>query len=110
MRPCRARSSARHPPELHPAAERARPDPPAARVPAGDLLKDKYDGATEVIVTRRGRLRVTDRRYKRPTADDLVYIQESPDYCRKNSTLGSSGECSTSWPGARRAGRASWLE
>jgi len=65
------------------------------RLPAfrevGDILKDKYDGATEVRVARRGKLRARYRRYKRPTTDDLVYIQESPDYCRKNTTLGSSG-------------------
>ncbi|XP_037093088.1 protein Wnt-5b-like [Pollicipes pollicipes] len=82
------------------------------RLPAfrevGDLLKDKYDGATEVQVTRRGRLRVRYRGYKRPTANDLVYIQESPDYCRKNTTVGSSGTtgraCDRTSPGTDGCG------
>ncbi|KAF0298754.1 Protein Wnt-5b [Amphibalanus amphitrite] len=65
------------------------------RLPAfrevGDMLKDKYDGATKVRVTRRSKLRVRNKSYRQPTADDLVYIRESPDYCRRNATLGSSG-------------------
>ncbi|XP_049831696.1 protein Wnt-5b-like [Schistocerca gregaria] len=53
----------------------------------GDYLKDKYDGATEVRVTRRGRLAVRDRRFSRPTSHDLVYLAESPDYCERNDSL-----------------------
>ncbi|XP_063223084.1 protein Wnt-5b-like [Bacillus rossius redtenbacheri] len=57
----------------------------------GDYLKDKYDGATEVRVNRRGRLQIRDPRFNRPTANDLVYIDESPNYCVRNLSVGSLG-------------------
>ncbi|CAB0031021.1 unnamed protein product [Trichogramma brassicae] len=57
----------------------------------GDYLLDKYDGATEVKVNRRGRLSIKDPRYSLPTANDLVYLDDSPNYCFANSSLGSLG-------------------
>ncbi|KAJ2944986.1 hypothetical protein O0L34_g1883 [Tuta absoluta] len=57
----------------------------------GDYLRDKYEGATEVEVSRRGKLRLGDPRYSLPTAQDLVYLEESPNYCIKNESLGSPG-------------------
>ncbi|CAG9792502.1 unnamed protein product [Diatraea saccharalis] len=57
----------------------------------GDYLKEKYDGATEVKVSRRGRLRLSHPRNDLPTVLDLVYLEESPNYCVKNDTLGSLG-------------------
>lgn len=57
----------------------------------GDYLLDKYDGATEVKINRRGRLAIKDPRYSKPTASDLVYLDESPNYCFANLTLGSLG-------------------
>ena len=57
----------------------------------GDYLLDKYDGATEVKVNRRGRLSIKDPRYSLPTANDLVFLEDSPNYCFANSTLGSLG-------------------
>lgn len=57
----------------------------------GDLLLDKYDGATEVRVNRRGRLSMRDPRFSLPTANDLVYLDDSPNYCLPNDTLGSLG-------------------
>lgn len=59
---------------------------------AGDFLLDKYDGATEVRVNRRGRLSMRDPRFSLPTANDLVYLDESPNYCLPNETLGSLGK------------------
>ncbi|KAI8422852.1 hypothetical protein MSG28_006594 [Choristoneura fumiferana] len=38
---------------------------------SGDYLRDKYEGATEVKVSRRGKLRLSDPRYRLPTAQDL---------------------------------------
>lgn len=52
---------------------------------------DKYDGATEVKVNRRGRLSMRDPRFSVPTANDLVYLDDSPNYCLPNDTLGSLG-------------------
>lgn len=57
----------------------------------GDDVKSKYDGAIEVRLNRRGKLRVKNRRYKKHTQDDLVYIRRSPDYCKKNPKIGSHG-------------------
>lgn len=55
-------------------------------------MKDKYDGATEVRVNKRGRLQVKNAQYNLPTANDLVYLDESPDYCLHNKTIGSFGK------------------
>lgn len=53
----------------------------------GDYIKDKYDGATEVRVSRRGKLRIGDPHYSLPTAQDLLYLEESPNYCIKNQSV-----------------------
>lgn len=42
-------------------------------------------------MNKRGRLQVKDSRYKVPTALDLVYLDESPDWCRANKQLQWSG-------------------
>ncbi|XP_023711781.1 protein Wnt-5b isoform X2 [Cryptotermes secundus] len=57
----------------------------------GDYIKDKYDGATEVRINRRGRLQIRDPRFNKPTANDLVYIDDSPNYCVRNLSVGSLG-------------------
>ncbi|XP_019758074.1 protein Wnt-5b [Dendroctonus ponderosae] len=57
----------------------------------GDYLRDKYDGATEVRVNRRGRLQLKDPRITIPTAYDLVYLEDSPDYCVKDDVRGTLG-------------------
>lgn len=61
---------------------------------AGDYIKDKYDGATEVRINKRGRLQIRDPRFSKPTANDLVYIDESPNYCVRNMSVGSLGKTS----------------
>lgn len=57
----------------------------------GDYLREQYEQATQVKMNKRGRLQVKDSRYKVPTALDLVYLDESPDWCRANRQL--------QWPG-----------
>ncbi|XP_046493395.1 protein Wnt-5b [Neodiprion pinetum] len=57
----------------------------------GDYLLDKYDGATEVRVNRRGRLSIRDPRFTLPTANDLVYLEDSPNFCLRNLSMGSLG-------------------
>lgn len=57
----------------------------------GDFLREKYDEATQVKLNKRGHLQVKDNRYKVPTANDLVYLDESPDWCRNTKQL--------QWPG-----------
>lgn len=58
---------------------------------SGDFLREQYEQATQVKMNKRGRLQVKDARYKVPTAVDLVYLDESPDWCRVNKQL--------QWPG-----------
>lgn len=58
---------------------------------SGDYLREQYEQATQVKMNKRGRLQVKDSRYKVPTALDLVYLDESPDWCRANKQL--------QWPG-----------
>lgn len=53
----------------------------------GEHLRVKYDEATQVKLNKRGRLQVKDPRYKVPTALDLVYLEESPDWCRISKPL-----------------------
>ncbi|EAA14587.4 AGAP010290-PA, partial [Anopheles gambiae str. PEST] len=53
----------------------------------GDFLREKYDEATQVKINKRGRLQVKDPRYKIPSALDLIYLDESPDWCRVNRQL-----------------------
>lgn len=60
-------------------------------VVAGEYLKEKYEGAIEVRATRRGRLQIRDPRFSLPTSSDLVYIDDSPNYCIRNITAGSIG-------------------
>lgn len=50
-------------------------------------MREKYDAATQVKLNKRGRLQVKDARYKVPTEMDLVYLDESPDWCRNNKAL-----------------------
>ena len=55
-------------------------------------MREKYSDATRVKPTRQGRLRLHRRKARIPTANDLVFIKESPDYCHLNSTTGSLGK------------------
>ncbi|XP_068147144.1 protein Wnt-5 [Drosophila tropicalis] len=57
----------------------------------GDYLREKYEEATEVKLNKRGRLQVKNTLFKVPTAHDLIYLDESPDWCRSNRPL--------QWPG-----------
>lgn len=54
-------------------------------------MREKYDEATHVKLNKRGVLQAKDKRYKVPTANDLVYLEESPDFCRNSKQL--------QWPG-----------
>lgn len=58
----------------------------------GDYLREKYEEATEVKLNKRGRLQVKNSEFKVPTAHDLIYLDESPDWCRTNRLLQWSGK------------------
>lgn len=62
----------------------------------GDFLKERYDIATEVKFSRHeGKIQVRNKRQnegqQRPTVDDLIYIEQSPDYCTKIDKFGWAG-------------------
>merc|ERR1719433_2133450 len=57
----------------------------------GDHLEKRYDDATRVKTTRQGRLRVRRKVNNVPTANDLVFLHRSPNYCHANDTIGSLG-------------------
>jgi hypothetical protein len=58
----------------------------------GGFLKERFDGASKVKINKKQtKLRPVSRRQKRPTKKDLVYLEESPDYCNFNPTHGSMG-------------------
>lgn len=56
-------------------------------------LRDRYDGASKVIARNDGTSFMTEGlSIKPPTKQDLVYTDESPDFCKVNSKLGSLGK------------------
>ncbi|CAL1538993.1 unnamed protein product [Lymnaea stagnalis] len=58
----------------------------------GDRLRDRYDGATEIRFNKRGtKLVRKNKRYNKPTKEDLIYLDESPNYCIANPETGSLG-------------------
>ncbi|XP_070206980.1 protein Wnt-4-like [Littorina saxatilis] len=60
----------------------------------GQLLKEKFDGATEVKSAIRGTrlvLMPLNPQFKPHTEQDLVYMESSPDFCEPDPKLGSLG-------------------
>lgn len=49
----------------------------------GDYLWRKYNGAIQVVMNQDGTgFTVANKRFKKPTKNDLVYFENSPDYWR----------------------------
>jgi wingless-type MMTV integration site family protein 5 len=58
----------------------------------GDRLRDRYDGATYVTFNRQGtRLVQRNRKFNRPTREDLVFIDQSHDFCDADQQAGLTG-------------------
>lgn len=58
----------------------------------GNRLRDRYDAATEVTFNGQGtRLIQRNRVFKRPTRDDLIYIERSRSFCDADPSTGSAG-------------------
>ncbi|GFX10614.1 protein Wnt-5a [Trichonephila clavipes] len=60
----------------------------------GELLTSKFDGATLVKAVERRhkvKLRPVRKNVKRPSKKDLVFLDDSPDYCVRNETTGVLG-------------------
>ncbi|ERL90021.1 hypothetical protein D910_07379 [Dendroctonus ponderosae] len=65
---------------------------PTLRKVAEGLYK-RYEGASHVkyVERRRKKLKVISPDFKKPNRTDLVYLEDSPDYCEKNETLNILG-------------------
>nr|UTM63732.1 wingless2 [Riptortus pedestris] len=68
----------------------------------GDVLNSRFEGASSVRLVekkrrknkdgeRKKKLRVSKKDIKPPNKTELVYLEDSPDYCEKNETLGVLG-------------------
>ncbi|TSX17021.1 Protein Wnt-2 [Bagarius yarrelli] len=58
----------------------------------GDYLHKKYNGATQVVMNRYGTgFTIAYRKFRKPTKNDLVYFEVSPDYCMGDHESGSVG-------------------
>jgi len=58
----------------------------------GKRLMKRYDQATKVRFNKRGsKLRRSSVYFKRPTRQDVIFIDDSPDYCSISSAAGSLG-------------------
>ena len=69
----------------------------------GDNLKDRFDGASRVLISNTGRVPGVGRKkynyqlkpynpdHKAPSRKDLVYYENSPNFCEKNLKLGITG-------------------
>ncbi|MGH0158134.1 UNVERIFIED_CONTAM: hypothetical protein FKN15_035099 [Acipenser sinensis] len=58
----------------------------------GDYLRRKYNGAIQVVMNQYGTgFTVAYKKFKKPTKNDLVYFENSPDYCIRDHEAGSLG-------------------
>lgn len=78
----------------------------------GDVLKEKYDSAHEMVpylkTKKNGRKKFMKlvpkyKEYQPPTPLDIIYYEESPDFCENDNKLGIQGtrgrECNLTSPG-----------
>uniref|UniRef100_A0A8B9TGH3 Protein Wnt n=1 Tax=Anas platyrhynchos TaxID=8839 RepID=A0A8B9TGH3_ANAPL len=65
----------------------------------GDVLKDRFDGASRVIYGNKG----SNRASRPPSPHDLVYFEKSPNFCTYSGKMGTAGTagrfCNSSSPG-----------
>lgn len=57
----------------------------------GSILKDKFDGATEVKALDTNDLVPLNPQFKPHTDQDLIYLEASPDFCEEDRRIGSLG-------------------
>nr|XP_039263754.1 protein Wnt-5-like [Styela clava] len=57
----------------------------------GDMLKVEHKRAIEMRMNKRGLIRPRKRPREAPFITDLIFIESSPDYCRRNTRTGVLG-------------------
>lgn len=66
----------------------------------GDYLRKKYNGAIQVTMNQDGTgFTVANKNFRKPTKTDLVYFENSPDYCVMDKSAGKT-QSSTHYPKA----------
>ncbi|CAH1393609.1 unnamed protein product [Nezara viridula] len=68
--------------------------PPFRKI--GDVLTSRFEGASSVrLIEKKKRkikkLRASKKELKQPNKTEMVYLEESPDYCERNDSLGILG-------------------
>ncbi|XP_014277212.1 protein Wnt-4 [Halyomorpha halys] len=68
--------------------------PPFRKI--GDILTSRFEGASSVrLIEKKKRkikkLRASKKELKQPNKTEMVYLEESPDYCERNDSLGILG-------------------
>lgn len=57
----------------------------------GDYLRKKYNGAIQVTMNQDGTgFTVANKNFRKPTKTDLVYFENSPDYCVMDKSAGKN--------------------
>lgn len=57
----------------------------------GDYLRRKYNGAVEVTMNQDGTgFTVANKAFRKATKNDLVYFENSPDYCLQDKAAGKT--------------------
>lgn len=70
----------------------------------GDYLRKKYNTAVEVTMNQDGTgFMVADKNFQGNIKNELVFVENSPDYCLMDRTAGRAASAPLTWPGQSSA-------